>query len=168
MFLSKKSISINFDKVPECAGVYIFLNSKKEVLYVGSSSNIKERFKQYITMYNSMRCRICNGFYNEVYALALIVKRLDEVSKVKYIKSKPSKNNPFFNIIPRKKEQEVMIKLHPKYCGETVNGRSREDYINYNMEVEKVNKEIGEYICCYKDALIAFDEVMKIRFKEVV
>jgi excinuclease ABC subunit C len=40
---------INFSKIPDAPGVYFFLGGKKEILYIGKATSLKNRVRSYLT-----------------------------------------------------------------------------------------------------------------------
>jgi len=152
MFLSKKILSFSSENAPECEGVYLFYNKNNEILYIGSSQDLKKRMNDYTTSYYSLQDKLY--YFSSV---SLMVKRLDEVEKVEYLKFPKERTIENHNAF-RALEKKLIIKHKPKYCGEFLKFTSKENYYN---EVKKVDKECEEYLKVYKKALFSFNKIMK-------
>lgn len=157
MFLSKKKLSFNAEKIPVNQGIYIFYNANKDIIYIGSSNNLKDRIQEYITKYYAM-------LKNHKYCKnnQLMVKRLDEVEKVGYEDFGDSSNIDVWKKY-KAREKKLIMNIRPKYCGEF---STRKEKSKYTKEVDKLNLEIEDYLKLYNKAKWAFNRIMESRFYE--
>ncbi len=91
------------ESIPEKNGVYVFLNAKNEVLFVGKSINIKKRIFNHLFNENSDKAiELKNGFYDVTYTLTdndfishLLENELISNNKPKFNKGAKQNNFPY-------------------------------------------------------------------------
>jgi len=155
MFLSKTKLSFNPEYAPEKPGVYFFFNSENEIIYIGSSFNLRERLKFHVSRFHSMVNNI-----DMIHDCPLIVKRLDQVENMSYMEFDDDSDGA-----SRSEERKLILKHKPKYCGEGLKQREKQKYYK---EVQLIGKEIAEYVEYHKKATAAFDKIMASRKEDIV
>ncbi len=96
------------DGLPEAPGVYLFVDERGEVLYIGKSSNLRNRVRQYFTGAESRaRIREMIGLAERVVPIVCATSLEAEVRELRLI----AEHKPRYNRRSRFPERAVWVKL---------------------------------------------------------
>lgn len=171
-------IKIDWDKIPNSPGVYLWKSSTNQVIYVGKAKNLKNRMKQYfdrdLSPKNMLLIKNIKAFdfqvtNNEIDALILEQTLINEYEPKFNIKIKSSKIYPYIEV---KKEPRISVSItkktknkNSKYFGPYPDGyysRNIIKIIHNAIPVDKcyspnsgkkcINYEMGRCLgYCFKD-----------------
>ena len=140
------------ESIPEKNGVYVFLNAKNEVLFVGKSINMKKRIFNHLFNENSEKAiELKNEFYDVTYTLTdndfishLIENELISNNKPKFNKGAKQNNFPYGIISYQNQDGFTKLEIIKTSVKTKTEVRQLKPQINNMLCAEKWNFDLQD------------------------